>query len=133
MADQGKTSTRRPGEGYAEGYTRIFGDKPVKPGRTCYRWVSGQGFVEIPPPKPLSSDLRFEGTFQSPVTGEVISTKQRLDRHNKENSVEQVLPGMRQDQSAHRADMHDKAFGKQAKQERLKDVIRAVEKGEQNA
>ena len=84
--------------------------------------------VEIAAPPSLSSDLRFEGTFVSPVTGEVISNKYKLNDHNKRHKVEQVLPGMRQDQAAQRADMHDRSFGKQAQTERLNDVLRAVEK-----
>jgi len=137
MADPGKGSTRRPPspEGkFNDNFDRIFG-KREKPsaGRTYYKWVRGEGFVEIPAPKPLSADLRFEGTFVSPVTGEVISSRYDLDRHNKEHGVEQILPGMAQDQKAVRDDDYDRAFGKQAKEERIKDVVRAVEKGERSA
>ena len=131
MADPGKGSTRRPGDGesFSQNFDKIFGKKKTSAGRRYYRWDSEtRTFVEIPPPKPLSSDLRFEGTFQSPVTGEVISNKYDLDRHNKEHGVEQILPGMEQDQVARKADMHDKAFGKQAKEERIQDVLQSVEK-----
>jgi len=89
--------------------------------------------VEISAPKPLSSDLRFDGTFVSPVTGEVISNKRQLDDHNRRNGVEQILPGMDQDREARKIDEYDKAFGKQAKEERIKDVLAAVEQGERNA
>jgi hypothetical protein len=128
--DPGKGSKRRPGdsETFAENFEKIFGKKKVTPGRRYYKWVSREGFVEIPPPAPLSSDLRFDDTFVSPVTGEVISNKVALDRHNKENKVTQILPGMEQDQAAIRADRYDKAFGKQAQKERIQDVIQAVEK-----
>jgi hypothetical protein len=128
--DPGKGSKRRPTDTdkFSENFERIFGAKKPSAGRKYYKWISGEGFVEIPAPKPLSSDLRFEDTFKSPVTGEVISSKVALDRHNKENRVEQILPGMEQDQEAIRADNHDKAFGKQAKEERLEAVIQAVEK-----
>lgn len=129
MSDPGKGSKRRPGDldSFGDNFDKIFGKKKVQPGRRYYKWVSGEGFVEIPAPKPLP-DLRFEGTFVSPVTGKVISNKYDLDRHNKEHSVQQILPGMEQDQEALKKEIHDKAFGKQAKEERLKDVIRAVEK-----
>ena len=128
--DPGKGSNRRPTDQkkFNDNFDKIFGKKEIKPGRTYYKWVQGKGFVEIPAPKPLSSDLRFDDTFVSPVTGEVISSKVALDRHNKEHRVEQVLPGMEQDQAAIRADRRDKAFGKQAQKERLNDIIQAVEK-----
>ena len=106
-------------------------------GRRVYRQVKQPDgtskMVEIAAPKPLSSDLRFDGTFVSPVTGEVISNKRALDDHNKRNGVEQIIPGMDQDREARRADEHDKAFGKQAQHERIKDVIQAIEQGERNA
>lgn len=131
--DPGKTSKRRAGKGYAEGHVRLFGDKKVTPGRRVYRQTPN-GMVEIENPSPLrSSDLRFEGTFQSPVDGSRISNRNVLDDHNKRHGVTQILPGMEQDQESQRKDMHDKAFGKQAKEERTKDIVRAIEQGEQNA
>ena len=131
MSDPGKGSNRRPAQvdNYESEHERIFGKKTFKPGRRSYVYVPGEGFVERVPPPQLSSDLRFEGTFVSPVTGEVISNKHKLNDHNKRNKVEQVLPGMRQDQAAVRADNHDKAFGKQAKAERIEAVKRALESG----
>jgi len=134
VSDPGKGSARRKGAGYESEHERIFGKKKVTAGRHYYRWDSeARTFVEIPAPRPLQADLRFDGTFQSPVTGEVISNRYDLDRHNKEHGVEQILPGMDQDQAAVRADNHDKAFGKQAKKERVNDVIRAIEQGERSA
>ena len=136
MPDPGKGSKRRPGdnEKFSENFEKIFGKKKVTAGRRYYKWDPvKRDFIEIDPPKPLSADLRFEGTFVSPVTGEVISNKYALDRHNKENAVEQILPGMEQDQTAVRQENYDKAFGKQAKKERIQDVIQAIEQGERNA
>ena len=134
MPDPGKGSKRRPGDNdkFSQNFDKIFGEKKVTAGRRYYRW-NGKEFIEITPPKPLSSDLRFEGTFVSPVTGEVISNKYALDRHNKEHAVEQILPGMEQDQAAVRQENYDRAFGKQAKKERIQDVIQAIEQGERNA
>ena len=131
MSDPGKGSGRRKAQvdSYESEHERIFGKKEFKPGRRSYVYVPGQGFVERAPSTPLSSDLRFDGTFQSPVTGEVISNKHKLDDHNKRNRVEQVLPGMRQDQAAIRADSHDKAFGKQAKAERIETLRRVMDGG----
>lgn len=129
--DPGKGSKRRPNdnEKFSENFDRIFGKKKREAGRRYYRWNSEtRNFDEIPAPASLSSDLRFEDTFVSPVTGEVISNKVQLDRHNKEHRVEQVLPGMRQDQQAIRADNHDKAFGKQAQKGRIKDLVNSIDK-----
>lgn len=136
MADPGKGSKRRPNDRgkFSENFDRIFGKKKPSAGRRYYRWNSEtRNFDEVDPPKPLSSDLRFEGTFVSPVTGEVISNKYDLDRHNKEHGVEQILPGMEQDQAAIRQQNYDAAHGKQAKEDRIKDVIKAIEQGERSA
>lgn len=128
--DPGKGSQRRPGnsEAYAENYERIFGKKEIRPGRRYYRWdSSGRKFVEIDPPKPLP-DLRFEDSFVSPVTGELITNKVQLAEHNEQNRVTQVLPGMEQDIESIQKDNMDKAFGKQAKKERIEALKMAVEK-----
>ena len=132
MADPGKGSNRRPaaeGSKFDDNFERIFGKKKVTSGRRHYRWnAETRQFDEVKVAAPLSSDLRFDGTFKSPVTGEVIRNKYDLNDHNKRHGVEQILPGMEQDQAAVRKENHDKAFGKQAKKEILRDVIEAVEK-----
>lgn len=131
MADPGKGSNRRPAADeskFDDNFEKIFGKKKVTSGRRHYKWVSGEGFVEQEVKPALSSDLRFEGTFVSPVTGEVISNRYDLNDHNKKHGVEQILPGMEQDQAATRARMENAAFGKQAKREILEEVIQAVEK-----
>ena len=132
MPDPGKGSTRRPASEsseFEENFDKIFGKKEASPGRRSYLWdAEKREFIERKPPAPLSADLRFEGTFVSPVSGEVISNKYKLNDHNKRHKVEQVLPGMRQDQAAQRADQYDRSFGKQAQKERINDVLRAVEK-----
>ena len=129
--DPGKGSKRRPGnsEAYAENYEKIFGKKKVSAGRRYYRWNSEtRKFDEIEPPAPLpKEDLRFDGTFRSPVDGSRISNRVQLYDHNQKHGVTQLLPGMEQDQEAIRKDNYDKAFGKQAKAERIVDVKRALE------
>ena len=132
MADPGKGSNRRPaaeGSKFDDNFERIFGKKNVTSGRRHYKWnTETRKFDEVPVKQVLPSDLRFDGTFVSPVTKEVISDKYALLDHNKRHGVEQILPGMEQDQAAVRKENHDKAFGKQAKREILRDVIEAVEK-----
>ena len=132
MADPGKGSNRRPaaeGSKFDDNFERIFGKKKITSGRRHYRWnAETRQFDEVKVSSPLSSDLRFDGTFKSPVTGEVIRNKYDLNDHNKRHGVEQILPGMEQDQAAVRKENYDKAFGKQAKKEILRDVIEAVEK-----
>ena len=128
--DPGKGSKRRPGDtdSYAKNFEKIFGKKEVTPGRRYYKWVSGEGFVKVAnPPKPLPSDLRFEGTFVSPVDGSRISDRRKLLDHNQKHGVTQVLPGMEQDMEAIRKDNYDKAFGKQARAQRIEDIKKAVE------
>ena len=130
MADPGKGSARRPAaesSKFDDNFDKIFGKKKRSAGRRSYVW-DGKEFIEREARPSLSSDLRFDGTFVSPVTGEVISNKYKLSDHNKRNGVEQVIPGMRQDQASVRANNHDKAFGKQAKKERIGDVLRALDK-----
>ena len=104
-------------------------------GRRVYRQVRNPdgtfGLVELTnPAPPLSSDLRFDGSFISPVDGTVIRSKHELNDHNKRNGTLQILPGMDQDLKVVENDRYDKSFGKQAKADRLRDVIRAVEVGE---
>lgn len=127
--DPGKGSKRRPTEKskFDENFDRIFGEKKVTSGRRYYRW-NGKEFVQVDnPPPPLPKDLRFEGTFVSPVDGSVISNRYKLLDHNARHDVTQVLPGMEQDMEAIRKDTYDKAFGKQAREQRIEDVKKAIE------
>lgn len=130
--DPGKGSKRRPGnsEAYAENYEKIFGKKEIKPGRRYYRWnPETRKFDKVDnPPAPLPrEDLRFDGTFRSPVDGSRIASRTQLLDHNKKHGVEQVLPGMEQDQARIRQENLDRAFGKKAKEERIEAVKAAIE------
>ena len=138
--DPGKGSKRRPGDSdkFDQNFDRIFVPKnDATPGRKYYRQVKNEDGtyslkeVENPPAR-FSEDLRFDGTFVSPVDGRRISNRSALLSHNQEHAVTQVIPGMEQDMEAVRKDNHDKAFGKQAKEERIKAVKQAVEKLEES-
>ena len=127
--DPGKGSKRRPGntEAYKDNYDKIFGKKKVSAGRRYYRWDSDQRtFVEIDPPAPLPKDLRFEGTNITTEDGSRIRKRTHLHDHNQKHGVTQILPGMEQDIEDTRKDIHDKAFGKQAREQRIEDVKRAI-------
>ena len=134
MSDPGKGSKRRPTDKskFDESFDRIFGKKETKAGRRVYRQVKNEdgtySFIEVenPPPK-LPEDMMFEGTFVSPVDGKVISNKMDLAEHNAKHDVVQLVPGMDQDMEAVRADNYDKAFGEQARAQRIEDVKRAIE------
>lgn len=133
--DPGKGSKRRPTDKskFDQNFDRIFAPKQEKiPGRRYYRQVKNEDGttsmveVENPPPK-FSEDIRFEGSFCSPVDGSRIASRADLLDHNARHNVTQILPGMEQDQEAIRKDNYDKAFGKQAKKQRIEDVKRAIE------
>lgn len=89
MADQSK---------YEENFERIFGKHEPKPGRRRYRWVEGEGFVEIQTTSFIPrDDLRFEGNFISPIDGTEIRSKQELHDHNRRHNVIQTTDGHMQD------------------------------------
>lgn len=132
--DPGKGSKRRPGnlDAFNENFDRIFAPKKTSVGRRYYRQVKNEdgtySMVEMEnPPPQISRDLRFEGTFRSPVDGSRISDRTKLLDHNAKHGVTQILPGMEQDQKVAEADRIDKSFGKQAKAERIEAVKAAME------
>ena len=83
--------------------------------------------VEISPTPSLPEDLRVDEPFVSPVTGEVVKNKYDLHDHNRRNGVVQAHPERYQDVERVRKENLDRAFGKQAKQERIEQVKRALE------
>ena len=90
--------------------------------------------VEIENPRPrMPEDLRFDGNFISPIDGAEIRNKRELNDHNRRHGTIQILPGMDQDQAAVRQENRDAINGKVGREERTKDIIRAIEIGEQNA
>lgn len=133
--DPGKGSKRRPGdeEAFKTNFEKIFGvENRRTAGRRYFKQVKREdgtyGMVEVAdPPPPLPSDLRFDGTFVSPVDGSVIRNKHDLLGHNARNKVQQMLPGMEQDHATKKAELHDEAFGKKSKQKRIEDIKRAVD------
>ena len=75
-----KGSNRRPGNGYEENYQKIFGDKKAE---TSFKRFGSRDRE----PKSgiyVISDIE---PFQSPVTGEMITTRSQLKQHNKEHGV----------------------------------------------
>ena len=90
--------------------------------------------VEIMNPSPrISEDLRFDGNFVSPVDGTEIRSKRELNEHNQRHKVTQVLPGMGQDMASIRKANRDAINGDTGRQERIRDILKAVEQGERNA
>lgn len=138
MGDPGKGSKRRPGDqdAFSRNFDRIFAPKTEKiPGRRYYRQVRMDDgtfkLVELenPPPK-LPEDLRFEGSFVSPVDGSIIRSKRALVDHNRRNGVTQVLPGIHEDIVRDQKERIDQAFGERSREDRIEDIKVAIEKGE---
>jgi len=80
--------------------------------------------VEVTPTEHLPDDLRFEGTFVSPVDGSLIRNKRELHDHNRRNNVMQSLPGMNED-IANIREANQRELG--SNKERLEAVRRAYE------
>ena len=76
----GKGSNRRPGNGYEENFEKIFGSDKKAVNSFQRFGASREDSHGIY----IQCDLE---PFQSPVTGEIISSRAQLRRHNKENGV----------------------------------------------
>lgn len=79
------------------------------------------------PPK-LPEDLRFDGSFVSPVDGSIIRNKHDLVRHNSRNGVAQVLPGVHEDVVRNREEEMSRR-AKEDRQERIEIIKHELERG----
>ncbi len=125
----GKTSKRRAeaAEGnFDENFGRIFQTKRPVAGRRYYRQVKGQGIVEVEAPPSLSSDLRVDSNFISPVDGTIIRNKQDLANHNARNNVVQTQTGQYQDWDAKQKERDNYYDSKEQKAERVTHIRRAL-------
>jgi hypothetical protein len=83
--------------------------------------------MEITPSRSLPEDLRFDGTFISPIDGTVIRNKRELDDHNRRNGVVQAHDDRIKDVLSVQKENIDRIVGEKGREERREALIRAFE------
>ncbi len=91
--------------------------------RRTWRQIPGRGMVEVTPSNNLPhDDLRFDGSFVSPVDGSLINSKRDLHDHNRRNNVEQTSDGHMQDWQTRGKEREDFLGGRTGKEERIEAI-----------